>query len=473
MQYIKVDTNVQRKIQSLIQQQPFVAPIIQTLIAKGATVLIIGGAVRDLLLNKTVKDLDFEVHRISLPSLQAGLAEHGAVSLVGKSFGVLRLHGLSIDWAIPRRDSSGRKPEVVFDTNLSFEDAFRRRDLTINAMGINVATYELIDPFNGLDDLERGILRAPDTAFFVQDPLRFFRVMQFIARFEMVPDEDLNKVCATMDISTISKERIEQEFNKTFLLSTRPSLAFRWLDSLGRLHEIMPQLAATKGVAQDPAWHPEGDVFEHTMQAIDAGSQLVYENENEKIIVLYALLCHDIGKVVTSVLVNGRIRSPGHAQEGAKLARLLLKRIMDNQERIHAVVLLVDYHMEPVQFVKQKAGLGAYKRLAKKISPLPLTMLAKVARADKSGRNPLGHEPLSTVIPEVDIFLATAEKAGVLLQPEKPLLSGSDLMDIIAPGPFLGKVLKKAYELQLKEDGISKQELKKRMIDLLEEKYFS
>src|SRR5581483_2368303 len=179
------------------------------------------------------------------------LSLYGPVSLVGKVFGVFRIHGLDIDWSLPRSDSSGRKPEVQIDPFMGYKEAFARRDLTINAMGIDLVSHALIDPFNGCADLKAGILRAPDAAFFVQDPLRFYRVMQFIGRFGYRPDDELNRICASMDIATVSRERIEVEFEKLFLRSEQPSLGLRWIEKLGRMREVLPELAATVGVMQD------------------------------------------------------------------------------------------------------------------------------------------------------------------------------------------------------------------------------
>ncbi len=245
------------------------------------------------------------MYGLTTDQLEKILRSFGPVSLVGKSFGVLRLHGLDIDWSLPRADSAGRKPTVVIDPTMSFEQAFRRRDLTINAVGIDLHTYELIDPFNGQQDLTNKLLRPTDVQLFTEDPLRFFRVMQFIGRFEMEPTESLNVLCTKMDISHVSIERIETEFEKLLLKSVHPSRGIRWIATIGRLQDVLPELAATVGVAQNPQWHPEGDVFEHTMQALDAAAALPYTDKRTRLIILYAALCHDLGKAVTTEDVAG------------------------------------------------------------------------------------------------------------------------------------------------------------------------
>jgi len=462
MKFTKITSDIQRTLQELLKNYQPIQQIIDTVAQAGGTVLLVGGAVRDLLLHIPVKDLDIEVHGLALEQLETVLKQFGPVSLVGKSFGVLRLHGLDADWSVPRSDSAGRKPTVTFDPNLDLQGAFIRRDLTINALGINLQTFELIDPFNGAHDLHNKLLSAPDKDFFAQDPLRLFRVMQFIGRFAMQPDAQLNTICASMDISTISTERIEIEFEKLLLKSARPSLGIKWLREIARLQEIMPELYRTIGIEQNVEYHPEGDVFEHTMQAIDAAARLHYENDQEKLLVMYAVLCHDLGKITASFIKHGKIVSHGHAQEGVPLAKQLLKRITRNVDLVTGVVLLVYHHMDPLGFVQNKAGASAYKRLARKLAPhVTLRILSKVNTADQQGRNGTSHEPLTTISDITREFIANAQKAGVLEGIEQPILHGRDLLDVIAPGAELGELVKHAYEIQLDQGIRDKEELKR------------
>lgn len=456
---------MQQKLRALLAHYPKAQQIIDQIAAEAGKALLVGGAVRDLLLGLEVKDLDIEVHGISMQQLEDILRLHGPVSLVGKAFGVLRLHSLDIDWSLPRTDTSGRKPQVTIDPFMSFKEAFRRRDLTINAMGIDLITFDLIDPFNGEEDLCDKVLRAPDPAFFVEDPLRFYRVMQFIGRFEMFPDAELNSLCKKMDVSKVSRERIEMEFEKLFLKSKRPSLGIRWIYNLSRLKELLPEVGALVGVPQNPHYHPEGDVFEHTMQTIDAAAHLSYDSAKTKLIMVYAALCHDVGKATTTEFVDGKWKSLEHAQEGEDIAKKLLLRITHNIDLIAAVRKLVKYHMMPVQFITGEAKPAAYKRLARKLAPeATLQMLADLSLADKRGRNPSGVLPLTTDVPEIAAFLKHAENLQVRIQSEEPILLGRDIMDVIEPGPKMGELLKDAYEIQIEEGIKDKEELKKRVL---------
>lgn len=434
----------------------------------GGTVVVVGGTVRDLLLDVDTKDLDVEIYGLASEEVEKVLRKHGPVSLVGKSFGVFRLHGIDIDWSLPRSDSEGRKPKVEIDPYMSFEDAFRRRDLTVNAMGINLKTGELIDPFGGQEDLKNKIFRYVDKDLFTEDPLRFYRVMQFIGRFEMQPDDNLNQLCSKMDISTVSKERIETEFAKLFLKSKSPSLGIKWLQDIGKLQEVLPELYATIGVEQNSDWHPEGDVFVHTCQALDAAARQKYLDDQEKLTVMWAIVCHDLGKTTTTKLIDGKIRSIGHAQAGVEIAKKLMKRVTDNKDLIGAVSTLVRYHMDPYQLVSNDAGLVAYKKLAVKLYPQTMHLLAKLSIADRIGRKPKG-ELLPDQInfeqdSELQEFITKAKEAGVWENIEKPALMGKDLLDSVKPGPKLGKLLNEAYLIQLQESIVDKDVLKQRVL---------
>ncbi len=465
MKYQKLHHTRRKVVERGLRRMAVIGKIVRAIAQAGGRALLVGGAVRDLLLGLPAKDWDIEVHGLRLKQLEQILRAHGPIRLVGKAFGVLRLDGLDIDWSLPRTEGAGRKPKVSVDPHLSFKKAFARRDLTINAMGVDLQTFELIDPYDGQDDLKNGLLRAPDPKRFVDDPLRLFRVMQFISRFEMQPDRTLDRLCKAMNVREVSVERIEDEFNKMFVRSRYPSLGLRWLQRIGRTKDVLPELHATVGVPQHREWHPEGDVFEHTMQTIDAAAVLKYPDDDHRLTITYAALCHDLGKVTATKKVDGRWRSIGHAHVGVEPSKRLLKRISKNKERIAAVCKLVKYHMEPLVFIAVKAKSAAYKRLANKLAPqVTLQMLAQLSVADKRGRNPNSWRPLRRRLPDVDRFLRRARTAQVLKKVEKPVLLGRDLLDIFSPGPELGRVLKKAYELQLEHGIKNKKQLRERVL---------
>ena len=453
--------------------------IVQLTKITGVQVLLVGGAVRDALLGDTdFKDLDLEVYGLNLAQLEIELRKFGTVLLVGQAFGVLRLAHLNIDWSLPRSDSVGRKPIVQVDPNLSLQAAFRRRDLTINAMGIDLVSGKLIDLYGGQQDLKQKILRAVDPELFSEDPLRFFRVMSLIGRFEFQPDLVLNNLCKTMDLTKISRERIEQEFQKLFLKSQRPSLGIRWLQTIDRLKEILPELYNTVDVPQNIKWHPEGDVFEHTMQALDA---VIYEFNNQdqelqellesqkcnlaelRMLLCWAAICHDLGKAVTTKLIDGIYRSFGHELAGVELSKKLLKRITEQKDLIKIIPKLVLYHMRPGQYITQKVRASTYKKLALQLAPdANLLLLSQLAGADRAGRNGDGsHIPLKVINQEILDFMARVRELKIIYRPELPLLTGQDLLtlNLAIAGPELGQLLARAYELQLTYGIIDKAEL--------------
>ena len=457
-----MNLNFKEQLKKLIN--PKLKKIIDKLHENNAQAYLVGGTVRDLLLGSSVADLDIEVHNVSVEKLKELLSSFGTVDLVGKSFGVLKIFGLDIDWSLPRTDLSGRKPEVTINPQMGIAQALKRRDLTINSMAIDLLNYELIDPYGGVEDIKNKVLRATDEKLFLEDPLRFYRVMQFIGRFQMFPDQKLNDICKKMDINKISRERIEVEFEKLILKSEQPSLGIRWLKDINRLKEILPEIYNCIGVPQNPEWHPEGDVFEHTMQALDAAAKLNYSDEEQKLIICYAALCHDLGKAVTTINDNGIWKTPKHDIAGVPLASSLMKRICGKKEIMEKVKILTRYHMEPSAFIKNNAKLAAYKRLALKLDDVTIDMLCKLALADARGRNPNSHEPLSNSGEIVEKFLERAKEAAVVEQKEKPILQGRDLLDVIKPGPEIGKLVKRAYDIQIDKNIKDKDELKKRVL---------
>lgn len=442
--------------------------IVKDIVENNGRAYVVGGAVRDTVLCLPIKDIDVEVHGLSEEKLKKILQQFGHVSMVGKSFGVFKIAGIDVDWSLPRTDSAGRKPIVTIDPFMLIEKALLRRDLTMNAMAIDIMTHEFIDPFDGLSDIKKRVLRTPDKHLFVEDPLRFFRVMQFVSRFAMFPDQELDDLCKTIDITAVSRERIEQEFNKLLLLSKRPSLGIRWLKKINRLREILPELFDTIGIEQSPLWHPEGDVFEHAMQALDAAAIIAikYDDAKKRLVLLWAALCHDLGKVTKTTCVDGVIKSIGHECDSKIFALKMMKRITHDGELIASVACLVLYHMMPLQFVKSGAKLPAYKRLARKLeNVVSMSFLADLCLADKQGRNGASDESLTgSNSDDVDKFIEKSQLAGVLHSFEQPVLSGADLLGVVNPGPKMGALLAKAYDIQINQGITDKQELLRKIL---------
>ncbi|QQR48885.1 HD domain-containing protein [bacterium] len=485
-----------KNVISFLSDLKMVVPIIQKIKEVGGVAYLVGGSVRDLVLDRSVKDIDIEVHKLALDELEKVLENFGKTELIGKQFGVLRLWRLDVDWSLPRKDSIGRKPDVTIDPTMDITQALKRRDITMNAMAVDLNDvvdqydvllkkayhaksyadlFTIIDPYHGLDDIKNNRLRAVDKSLFIEDPLRFFRVMQFIGRFDMQPDTELQQLCATMVLKDpithglLARERIFEEIKKLMLKSERPSRGFRWLAQIGRLKELFPELYVLIGVKQRSDYHPEGDVFEHTMQAIDAAAELTDYQETEllsaqeeKLMIMFAALCHDLGKPTTT---DANLSCHGHAEKGESIAHSLLKRLTDNVALIKVVCKLVRNHMRPFMLVREQASLKAYKRLAAVLGPdLSMRQIALLALADKRGRNGNSHEPLSADSADYADFLAASERAHVVHKPEAPVLQGRHLLGLVSPGPRMGRLLDRAYDLQIEEGITDLEELKRRVL---------
>ena len=246
---------------------PQLTPLFHVIREQGGRALLVGGCVRDMLLGSPVKDLDVEVYDLSDETLRSILERLGRVDLVGQSFAVYKFRprgsaNLDIDVSLPRRDRKsgpGHKGFTVsHDPQLSFAEASRRRDLTINAILYDPLERELIDPWGGIEDIKRRILRAVDRHSFAEDSLRVLRVAQFAARFEFEVEPQTVEVCRAIDLTDLPRERIWGEVEKLLLRARRPSIGMKWLRELGVVDQLFPEIKALIDVPQDSEWHPEG-----------------------------------------------------------------------------------------------------------------------------------------------------------------------------------------------------------------------
>ena len=429
--------------------------IAEAIVASGGRPVAVGGFVRDLCLGIDAKDMDIEVFELALEDLEGVLARFGRVRRVGRAFGVLRLDGKGVhaEFSLPRRDSK-RGPghrgfDVQVDPGLDFAEAARRRDLTINSMGMELPSGKILDPHGGRSDLERRILRATDTATFPEDPLRGLRVAQFCARLDMTPNEELVRLCSQLDLAEISPERKREEFRKLLLRGVRPSLGLAFLRRSGLLGHF-PELAALVDVPQDPRWHPEGDVWTHTLMVVDEAALLRTGDEEEDAALMFGALCHDFGKpLVTQTSGGGTVRSPGHSEAGIAPTRAFLDSLRTSHALMKRTSALVRHHLAPVEFVAQGAGESAYRRLARRLAADGVTMelLVRTARADHLGRTT--KEALARSFAEGDRFLARARALAVAdHSPPNAVLGRHLIARGLKPGPAFSDVLRRCRAVQ-------------------------
>jgi tRNA nucleotidyltransferase (CCA-adding enzyme) len=418
--------------------------------SRGGRALVVGGWVRDRLLGLPSKDVDLEVFGVPASDLRALLDDFGRVETVGESFTVYKIGDLDV--SLPRRESKVGRGHRAFavegDPSMSFDEAARRRDFTINAIGWDLLDHEYVDPFHGGDDLERRVLRVVDASRFAEDSLRVLRAVQFTARFELTIAPATRDLCRAIPLDDLPAERVWGEVEKLLLLPARPSLGLAAALDLGVVERLFPEMAALVGCDQEPAWHPEGDVWVHTLLVVDEAHARIHDlPRHAQLAVMLGAVCHDLGKPATTAFQDGRIRSLGHEEAGVAPALALLDRLnvhsIDGYDVRAQVVGLTAHHLKPGAWhkVRDQVGDGAFRRLAQKVD---LELLARVAAADCRGR------PGDFDCSAMEWFLERARALGVEHGPPKPLVLGRHLIALgVRPGPRMGEVLRAVYERQL------------------------
>jgi tRNA nucleotidyltransferase (CCA-adding enzyme) len=412
----------------------------------GGRLYLVGGSVRDLYLGLSSSEIDCEVQGLSIDQLKSTLSRKYTCHEVGKTFGVLKLRNLPAELSLPRTEiktGSGHKGfSVDIDPDLPFSRSVQRRDFTINAIGLDPLTNELFDPVGGIADIEKRLLRHIGPAF-SEDPLRVLRAMQFIARFNLKPHPQTLSLCKNISMENLPSERLFEEWKKLLIKGNNVSAGLNFLKDCNWL-KYFPELHALVGCEQEPEWHPEGDVWVHTLHCMDAFARERTGSEWEDLVVGFAVLCHDLGKPMTTVTgEDGRIRSPLHEPRGEQPTRTFLSRLSNQVELHEQVVPLVRRHLTPRTFYKDQASDSAIRRLASKVKRID--RLVRVAAADIAGRPPRNDE-----FPEGPWLLKRAEELKVKDSGPKAIILGRHLIQKgMKPGANFGPILKKCFEAQL------------------------
>ena len=415
----------------------------------GGRAYYVGGCVRDRLLGIGVKDVDIEVHGLAPDVLRALLDAFGPVRTVGKAFGIYTLDRYGLDIAMPRKErATGRGHrdfEVFVDPYIGPAEAARRRDFTVNAMMEDVLSGEILDFYGGRQDLADGVLRCVDERFFADDALRVLRAAQFAARFGFAVEEKTLRLCSDIDLTALSKERVEGELKKALLQSPRPSVFFEVLAQMGQLAPWFAELLPLRGLAQDAIYHPEGDVWVHTMQVIDRAAGLRERAQRPYAFMLLAL-CHDLGKAVTTEEIDGRIHAYGHETAGVPIAEALLRRITGERETIAYVKNMIPLHMRPNRAAFAKSSVKSTNRLFDEAaSPADLVLMALSDHPVMAGESCFtGDEDF--LRERLRLYEETMAA---------PHVTGKDLLAAgLAPGKVYTKALQHAHKLRLA--GVSK-----------------
>lgn len=410
----------------------------------GGRTFYVGGFVRDKLLGIDNKDVDIEVHGIEPDALYRILETVGDPITFGKSFGVFALRKENLDIAMPRREHATGKGhrdfEIDVDPFIGTEGAARRRDFTINSIMQDVLTGEIVDHFNGREDLANKVIRHIDPETFVEDPLRVLRGAQFASRFDFTIAPDTIELCRGIDLSTLSKERVEEELKKALLKADKPSIFFEELRIMDQLHTWFTELELLIDLEQDPIYHPEGDVWTHTMEVLDRAASMRDKASDPYRFMLLALT-HDLGKAVTTAEKNGRIHAYEHEIKGMPLVESFIKRLTNERDVISYLKNMVPLHMRPNVSAYSKPGIKSTNRMFDEAAvPEDLIWFAAADRPVFAG---------------TDEFTGDSEFLFDRLRTfneamAKPYVTGRDLIDAgIEPGDDFTEILAYAHKLRL------------------------
>jgi tRNA nucleotidyltransferase (CCA-adding enzyme) len=440
----------------------------------GADVYAVGGFVRDLMLCRPSPEVDLLVARHSLEEIIHKLAPYGKVDQVGRSFGILKftIRGTTYDVALPRTDApkadgaKGHKDFIISaDPWLPIEKDLERRDFRANSMALRLKGGVLIDPFDGREDTRNRTIRVTNPFAFPDDPLRVLRAARFAAVLGFKVDSKIYETARNIDLSGLSVERVNEELFKLLLNSPKPSVGLEELFKVGALVKLFPELYALTLAIQDSVFHPEKDAFghhtvwEHAKLTVDQAVNLAGLGGIEpprKLCLLLAALYHDVGKPGTArwEFKRGRmaITNCGHDILSERISRKVLARFKIyswngcNLRRM--VPLLIRAHHRAAELWQNRKSVTrkAFTRLAAEVNG-EIELVVYLDAADRGGRK---DRPLKALDREARWLFRKFEELHVNRETIKPLIMGRDLIAMgVAPGPDMGKVLKRLFRMQL------------------------
>jgi len=435
---------------------PHVLKLCEAVRVAGGRAMLVGGWVRDRLLGKESKDFDLEVYGLDPAKLRALLEQFGQVNTVGEHFSVYKLvpsireteaseqnrndERVEIDVSLPRRESKSGQGHRGFviegDPFMTFEEAARRRDFTINAILFDPLTGQTVDPYDGQRDLSNRVLRVVAADTFVEDSLRVLRAVQLAARFEMTIDPETASLCRSIELSDLPSERIWGEVEKVLTMSNHPSIGLAAARDLGVLRRLFPELARLE---EQDAGCASGNRFAHTAAALDEAASLVNDlTKPKRIAVMMATLCHDLYPSGSS---NSEDQESATRAAVSILDRLGLYGLNGYDVRSQALSL-VRRNRIPMEYFEHRDAItdGDFRRLSQHVE---IDLLYRVSKACE--KNLSGDSTAAS-----DWFIARARSLGVEHGPPAPLLLGRHLLEAgFSPGPEMGNLLRYVYEMQL------------------------
>jgi tRNA nucleotidyltransferase (CCA-adding enzyme) len=452
-------------IKMLVSSDPAAWAAHKALSALGGKVYAVGGAVRDVLLDKQPKDIDLMVQGLPADDVRRALeALPGRVDLTGKDFGVFRYkhRGHEVEIALPRRERStgdGHQDfDVQADHTMSVEEDLERRDFTANAAAVDLDTGQLIDPYNGKQDIKDGVLRTVTPKSFEEDPLRTVRALVAHARHGLHPDADTKTQMATYAdrIKHLPAERVQAELEKIFE-SKNPASAIRLARESGVLKHILPEVDAAFGFDQNNPHHTH-DLGTHLLHVLEHTQEKTDDPD-----VRLAALLHDIGKPDSAWTnpetgYNHYYQGPdgqgrNHDEHGAELAAARLRELKYPAKTIERVRSLVNHHMYP-DFSSARGARRFVNRVGEHADDL-----MTLREADRNGKGTDDYQNTKT---PVEVQRGLVEELRQKQEPTKMsdlAINGNDLMDIgYVPGPLLGKKLQELTQLVVEDPSLNNRE---------------
>lgn len=413
----------------------------------GGTVYQVGGSVRDAVMGVESDDMDSEVFGISFDQIIEAVSPFGAAKFMGAEFGIVSVtvDGEKFDFSIPRRDNKVGKGHAgfvsEFDPNMTIAQAAARRDFTMNAISMGT-DGQIHDPFNGAADIRAGVIRHTSAAF-SEDPVRVIRGIRFASRFGFRMARETAKVCGAIrsEFKDIDPNRMWKEWRKWAETCTVPSKGMAVMYASGWIWE-WPEIAAMVGVPQNPRYHPEGSCYIHSCQVMDAAARICERDGivgDERVVVMFGAMCHDMGKPVTTVQnENGDWVSPGHAEAGVEIAERFMRSISAPERIVVMVGEMVRFHMRHIDFSARSA-----RRIATQMTA-PIACIAAVIEADHSGRG-----TMPSGMPEAGAAFIEAMQAAAV-EVANPFVMGRHMIERgVRPGPTMGAAIRATFEAQI------------------------
>jgi tRNA nucleotidyltransferase/poly(A) polymerase len=443
----------------------------------GRNVYAVGGYVRDLFLNPGMADadnVDILITHFSLEDIVDSLKPFGRVDLVGKSFGIIKFikKGRTFDIALPRTDTpkeTGTRKHKDFivksDPNIPIEKDLERRDFRCNSIALRLSDGTMIDPFQGKKDIEDRILKLTNSQAFPEDPLRVLRAARFASVLGFAVDPEIYTISQSIELSGLSIERINDEMYRILLESPLPSVGLEELFRLSALRQLFPELYRLSLSIQDALFHPEKDshghhtVWQHTKITVDQAKRLAEAfglEEGKKLALLLAALFHDVGKAATASweFKRGRmvITNYGHDIASERTTSDVFDRFkihswMGFDLRKTALSLIKTHHRASELWQnRDSVTKKAFNRLAAGVGG-EIELVVLLDAADRAGRD---EKPVDGLDREGLWLLNKFKEMNVSKETIQALIQGRDLIKMgIKPGPPMGKILEKLYQLQL------------------------